>query len=81
MFVEPEERLTRRAQFLDLVENEPDRFLHTTIGIFLVTIACFHEADWGEMRCDRVILRELGPAASRNNRGAVALTDDREWAF
>jgi hypothetical protein len=43
--VEPAERLSRAAQFLDLVEHQLDRFLNTPIRIFLITVAGLHEAD------------------------------------
>jgi len=39
------ERLSRAAQFLDLVEHQLDRFLDTPIRIFLITVAGLHEAD------------------------------------
>src|SRR5438445_2925725 len=45
VLVEPAERLSRAAQFLDLVEHQLDRFLDTPIRIFLITVAGLHEAD------------------------------------
>src|SRR6476661_7507368 len=39
VLVEPAERLSRTAQFLDLVEHQLDRFLDTPIRIFLITVA------------------------------------------
>src|SRR6266851_4083943 len=45
VLVEPAERLSRTAQFLDLVEHQLDRFLDTPIRVFLVTVTDLHEAD------------------------------------
>src|SRR5712691_9701867 len=45
MFVEPEERLARTAQFRDLVEDQRDRFLHTSVWVFLQSVTHLHEAD------------------------------------
>ena len=45
VLVEPAERLSRAAQFLDLVEHQRDRFLDAPIRIFLITVAGLHEAD------------------------------------
>src|SRR6202049_3921735 len=45
VLVEPAERLSRAAQFLDLVEHQLDRFLDTPIRIFLITVTGLHEAD------------------------------------
>lgn len=45
VLVEPAERLSRAAQFLDLVEHQLDRFLDTPIRVFLITVAGLHEAD------------------------------------
>src|SRR5258708_12373616 len=53
--MEPAERLSRAAQFLDLVEHQLDRFLDTPIRIFLITVAGLHEADGGRHN-------QLGPA-------------------
>ena len=43
--MEPAERLSGTAQFLDLVEHQLDRLLDTPIRIFLITVAGLHEAD------------------------------------
>src|SRR6201987_5691491 len=45
VLVEPAERLSGTAQFLDLVEHQFDRFLDTPIRIFLIAVAGLHEAD------------------------------------
>src|SRR5205085_12161787 len=45
VLVEPAERLSRAAQFFDLVEHQLDRFLDTPIRIFLIMVAGLHEAD------------------------------------
>ena len=45
VLVEPAERLSRAAQFLDLVEHQLDRFLDPPIWIFLITVAGLHEPD------------------------------------
>jgi hypothetical protein len=45
VLVEPAERLSGTAQFLDLVEHQLDRFLDTPIRIFLITVAGLDEAD------------------------------------
>src|SRR3954453_3754820 len=45
VLVEPAERLSRAAQFLDLVEHQLDRLLDTPIRIFLIMVAGLHEAD------------------------------------
>src|SRR6202011_3138858 len=45
VLVEPAERLSGTAQFLDLVAHQLDRFLDTPIRIFLITVASLHEAD------------------------------------
>ncbi|WP_247434482.1 hypothetical protein [Bradyrhizobium sp. 139] len=55
VLVEPAKRLSRAAQFLDLVEHHLDRFLDTPIRVFLITVAGLHEAD---RRCHN----QLAPA-------------------
>src|SRR5450755_3819551 len=45
VLVEPAERLSGTAQFLDLVEHQLDRFLDAPIRIFLIAVAGLHEAD------------------------------------
>src|ERR1700726_390489 len=45
VLVEPAERLSRAAQFLDFVEYQLDRLLDTPIRIFLITVAGLHETD------------------------------------
>src|SRR6202163_298417 len=41
VLVEPAERLSGTAQFLDLVEHQLDPFLDTPVRIFLITVAAF----------------------------------------
>ena len=45
VLVEPAERLSCAAQFLDLVEDQRDRLLDAPIRILLVAVAGLHEAD------------------------------------
>jgi hypothetical protein len=45
VLVEPAERLSRAAQFLDLVKHQLNRFLDAPIRILLIVVARLHEAD------------------------------------
>lgn len=45
MLLEPEQRLARASEFLDLVENQRDRRLDAPIRIFLEAVASLDEAD------------------------------------
>ena len=44
LLMEPEQRLSRAAEFFDLVEDQRDCRLHAPIWILLVTVASLHEA-------------------------------------
>src|SRR5437762_3486237 len=45
MFLEPEQRLARAAQFRDLVEDQRDRFLHPPVRVLLQSVTDLYEAD------------------------------------
>src|SRR5690242_16376332 len=45
MLMEPEQRLTRAAEFQHLVEDQRDRFLHTAVWVLLIAVADLHEAN------------------------------------
>ena len=45
VLVEPAKRLPRTAQFLNLVEDQPDCVLHPSVRILLVAVAGLDEAD------------------------------------
>src|SRR5215471_4539701 len=45
MLVEPQEGLSRAAEFFDFVKNKRDRFLDAPVGVLLKPVACLYEAD------------------------------------